>query len=225
MSRWKLALLVAASVAFLPSPHAQAMSTGIIGYSGKQGTTCSDDCHLGGVTPLVRFDGPQQVLADAVATFRFIVTSQASKQKVAGFNVAADDGTLGVVADQDEHLELDELTHDAPKANVDGEASWQFIWQPPGQPGVYRLYGAGLSANGNGTDGGDDSNFATLDVTVTLPIGDANCDARVSAADVTAVVELLPRGVPGSCAGVDADGNGSVGAEDIPVVVAALFGD
>ena len=56
-------------------------------------------------------------------------------------------------------------------------------------------------------------------------IGDANCDARVTAADVTAVVVLLPGGVPGACDGADANGNGGVTAVDIPVVVAALFGE
>ncbi len=92
--------------------------------------------------------------------------------------------------------------------------------------GVYRLYGAGLSANGNGTDGGDDSNWAVLDVTVTADvIGDTNCDARLSAADVTAVAILLPGGVANACSGADADGNGAVDAGDVAVVVAALFGD
>jgi hypothetical protein len=109
---------------------------------------------------------------------------------------------------------------------VNAEASWEFTWQAPTQPGVYTLYGAGLSANGNGTKDGDDSNLTTLNVAVTSgPIGDANCDARTTASDVTAVVALLPGGVPGDCVGADANGDGSVAAGDIPVVVAALFGE
>jgi hypothetical protein len=212
--------VVLASVA--PAPGLQ---TGITGNSGKQGATCYD-CHQGGETPLVRFEGPTRVLTDAIATFRFIVTSQATKQKVAGFNVASSEGVLGVVAGQDERVEFDELTHEAPKPNVNAAASWEFTWQAPSQQGVYTLYGAGLSANGNGTNGGDDSNLTTLDVTVTAgPVGDANCDARVTAADVTAVVALLPGGVPGDCMGADADADGGVTAGDIAVVVAALFGE
>jgi hypothetical protein len=109
---------------------------------------------------------------------------------------------------------------------VDGAAGWQFTWRSPQQPGAYTLYGAGLSANGNGTNGGDDSNLTTLNVTVTSePIGDANCDMRSSAADVTAVAKLLPAGVPGACNGADMNGDGAVDARDVAVVVAALFGD
>ena len=227
---WRQRLALAASVCatcmLLTVRQAQGMQNGIVGYSGKQGATCDDDCHEGGLIPQVRFEGPQQVLADAVATFRFVVTSPTSKQKVAGFNVAASDGTLGVLADQDEQLEFGELTHDAPKPNVNAEASWEFTWQAPSQQGVYTLYGAGLSANGNGTDGGDESNLTTLSVTVTAgPVGDANCDASVTTADVTAVVTLLPGGMTGTCAGADANGDGSVDAGDIPVVIAAVFGE
>jgi hypothetical protein len=219
--RW--AALVAV---LLYAPVAQAMQAGITGYSGKQGATCNDDCHIGGVAPLVRFEGPRRVMTDAVATFRFVVTSQSTRQKVAGFNVAATDGMLDVLSGQAEHLEFDELTHDAPKPNVSGEAGWVFSWKAPTQLGVYRLYGAGLSANGNGTDGGDDSDLAVLDVTVTSDvIGDTNCDARLSAADVTAAAILLPGGVAAACSGADADGSGAVDAGDVAVVVAALFGD
>jgi len=217
------ALLILIVARALP---AGAKQNGITGYSGKQGATCNDDCHVGGVTPLVRFDGPQRVLADTIATFRFVVTSQAAKQKVAGFNVAADDGLLAVLPDQGERFEFDELTHDAPKPNVGSEASWLFTWHVPAQLGIYQLYGAGLSANGNGTDGGDDSNLTTLSVTVTdQPVGDANCDTRVSAADTTAVVIQIPSAGVGACAGVDVNGDGVVDARDLGVLVAALFGD
>jgi hypothetical protein len=218
--------LALAAAVLLNVPRASAKQSGITGYSGKQGATCNDDCHLGGVAPLVRFEGTQRVMADAVATFRFVVTSQASKQKVAGFNVATSDGILDVVAGQSEHLELDELTHDAPKANADGEAGWQFTWHAPNQPGAYTLYGSGLSANANGTDGGDDSNLTTLNVTVTSEaIGDANCDTRVFVADVTAVVMLLPAGVPTTCNGADVNGDGAVNVADVAAVVTAVFGD
>jgi hypothetical protein len=227
-SRLRPAWAAAAGVAvvLLSVPRVQGLQNGITGYSGKQGATCNDSCHQGGATPLVRFEGPTRVMADAIATFRFVVTSQASKQKVAGFNVAADDGMLGVVAGQDGHVEFDELTHDAPKPNVNGEASWEFTWQAPSQPGMYTLYGAGVSANGNGTNGGDDSDLTSLDVTVVSgPIGDANCDARVTAADTTAVVALLPGGVLGDCTGADVNGDGGVTAADVPLVIAALFGE
>ena len=96
------ALAACAAAVLLAVPPALGLQTGITGNSGKQGATCNDSCHQGGVTPLVRFEGPTRVMADTLATFHFVVTSQAAKQKVAGFNVAASDGVLGVVADQDE---------------------------------------------------------------------------------------------------------------------------
>jgi hypothetical protein len=204
---------------------APALQTGIGGFSGKQGDTCTDSCHSGGVTPVVRFDGPREVMADAVATFRFTVQSQASRQIVAGFDVAASDGRLGVLPGQGAHLDGDEITHDAPKPNVDGEASWAFTWQAPGQTGAATLYGAGLSANGNGNRNGDDVALATFAITVTSNTlrGDANCDRRVTVADLTALLERLPSGVPGACALADADCDTAVTESDLSLVVSGLF--
>ncbi len=205
--------------------HAAATQSGIVGNSGKQGTTCNDSCHADGVPPLVRFEGPHAVMADALATFRFVVESQSPRQTVAGFNVAASDGVLGVVPGQGARVEADEITHEAAKPNTGGEASWQFTWRAPNQLGAYTLYGAGLSANGNGSRPGDDSATTTLGVTVTPneQPGDANCDRRLTAADLTAIVTLLPSGVPAGCNLADADGDGFMRASDLALVVATLF--
>lgn len=218
------AVLVAACL--LHADPTRGMMNGITGYSGKQGDTCNDSCHSDGVTPVVRFEGPTDVTANAIATFRFIVESQSVRQIDAGFNVAASDGVLQPLPGQDEHFDTDELTQDSPKANVAGLASWDFTWQAPSQPGTYTLYGAGLSANGNEARGGDDSAKTTLTITVVPAVaqpGDANCDGRAAAADVIGVEVLLPAGVPGDCPNADVNGDGVVDESDLTATVGALF--
>jgi YVTN family beta-propeller protein len=62
-------------------------------------------------------------------------------------------------------------------------------------------------------------------VTPAEPVGqhaDANCDGRVSAADVTGLIERLPSGDPGAC-GADVQRDGMVAPSDLPVMIAALF--
>lgn len=131
-------------------PPARANSAGIIGYSGKQGDqkTCNN-CHNGGQIPSVSFEGPTQMAPNAVATFRFVVQSNSVNQKAAGFNLAVNQGTLAVVAGQDEQLVAGELTHTKPKANTNGKASWDFTWQAPATPGLYPIFGSGNSVNRN----------------------------------------------------------------------------
>jgi hypothetical protein len=151
--RWLIGFAAAAGLLCLSAaapPLAGANSTGIIGYSGKQNAnkTCNN-CHSGGQIPSVSFEGPTQMAPNAVATFRFVVQSNSVNQKAAGFNVAVNEGTLGVVTGQDEQLVAGELTHTKPKANSSGKASWEFTWQAPGTPGLYPIFVSGNSVNRN----------------------------------------------------------------------------
>ena len=209
----------------LPAHRGQAISTGITGYSGKQGDTCNQ-CHSGGVAPTVSFEGPQQVLAGSVATFRFKVRSQSTMQFFGGFNVAASGGLLGVTPDSDSHLEADELTHSAPRVLVDAEASWDFTWQAPSTPGMQTLYGAGLTANGNGTRDGDLATTSTLIVSVVSDTlrGDAQCDGRVSSADLPGVLLGSRSDQTDTCGLADADCDGVVGPHDVDAIIASIFG-
>ncbi len=86
------------------------------------------------------------------------------------------------------------------------------------QPGTYLLR---LSAS-------DTELSASADVTVTVNAampdalqGDANCDGRLSVADVVALVSLIPDNAP--CGLADANGDGSVGTDDIDVVISTIF--
>jgi hypothetical protein len=142
-----------------------AFQTGETLHSGKQGVTCSV-CHSGGVAPTVSFSGPSELAVGASGTYTFEVDSMAAKQRAAGFNVAASDGTLGAVAGQGEQLIGAELTHTMPKANVDMVADWSFTWTAPAAPGTYTLFGAGNSVNLNGLPTGDRSSATTFMVMV-----------------------------------------------------------
>jgi polyvinyl alcohol dehydrogenase (cytochrome) len=218
--------LVFLSVARLPiGAPAHAYDDGISGYSGKQGQTCQFH-HSGGVKPLVQFDGPTHVAPGEVGTFTFSVHSQSSSQIVAGLDVAASDGVLGLATTGDEQLKDGEVTHTAPKPNdTSGRASWQFTWQAPTIPGPRTLYGAGLSANGNDNRDGDAPQTAQYVVTVdgeTLR-GDANCDGVVSAADLTTVAHSATGLVAPVCGLADVNCDGGIGATDLADVVTSIF--
>src|SRR5262245_41192700 len=212
-----MCLAAAVAVTLLPR-LIHAVSTGITGNSGKQGANCTD-CHSGGTEPLVRLEGPSSVYAGALASFRFIVQTQSSRQQFAGFNVAVSHGRLFPEPFEGEHLEVGELTHDSPKAASDDETSWAFTWRVPSTAGIVTLFGAGLSCNLNGTRSGDAMALLQFDITVddNRP-GDANCDKALSAADLTGIVTG-----GGDCGLADADCSGTVDAVDVDVLIAQLF--
>jgi hypothetical protein len=168
------ACAIASGLALLssgPGPHwhaaARALPNGITGYSGKQNQTCNQ-CHVGGTAPDVSFVGPDTLATNEVGTFQFVVTSQTPPvQDGAGFNVAAQAGTLAIIAGEGERRAGDgELTHTEPKENEAGVAMWSFTWKAPTQPGTYRLFGAGNSVNQNGQSSGDRARTTRFDVDV-----------------------------------------------------------
>lgn len=204
----------------LVAVEARASLQGIIGYSGKQSDTCGI-CHDDGIAPLVEFEGPTRFAADTIAEFRFVVRSQGDFQLFAGFNVAASAGTLEIAAEQNARVEVNELTHNSRQPNDEtGAASWTFEWCVP-TGGDVRLFGSGNSVNGNGTRSGDASSEAELDVRVTPPVGDVNCDGRRSAADTTAVFTSLTAGVPGACESPD-EGEAE-GTTELDTTIALIF--
>jgi hypothetical protein len=220
---FRVSLHLALTLSMLPV-SAGALSTGITGNSGKQGANCAD-CHSGGVAPLVRLEGPRVVYAGALATFRFVVQSQSSRQQFAGFNVASSAGRLESIRGEGAYVEFSELTHDSPKPALEDETSWLFSWRAPDVAGSQTLFGAGLSVNGTGTRRGDEMMLLQLAVTVTdeRRPGDANCDGRLSAADLTEIAALNALGTVSDCALADADCSGAIGQGDATVLIAALF--
>jgi hypothetical protein len=151
----------------MPPLPARALPSGITQYSGKQNQTCNQ-CHVGGTAPDVSFVGPEMLATNETGTFQFVVTSNhPAVQDGAGFNVAAQAGTLAIIAGEGARRASDgELTHTEPKENEAGVAAWSFTWKAPAQPGTYRLFGAGNSVNQNGLSSGDRARATRFDVQV-----------------------------------------------------------
>ena len=225
------ALIVAMIAAVLRPAPAVAFPTGETLHSGKQGVTCNV-CHSGGVAPSVSFSGPTELAVGATGTYHFEVESMAAKQKAAGFNVAASDGTLAVVPDQDEQLIGNELTHTMPQANVNMVAGWDFTWTAPSAAGTYTLFGAGNSVNLNGLPTGDRASATTFMVMVDADASTPTPTATPLPATATPVVSQPPGdtptvGTPGGlppCVG-DCLGTGMVEVNELIIGVNIALGN
>jgi hypothetical protein len=220
VERWSttafLGVLLAAGGALRAAP-AGANSNGITGVSGKQGNTCAS-CHRGGLEPEVQFIGPGTVAPGALATFRFEVQSRVPNQRRAGFNLASSAGRLDVVPDQGaRRTQTNELTHTAPKQNVDMLAGWDFTWTAPDTPGLYTLFGAGNSVNFNGQSSGDRSATTTLDVAVAFDT------ATPTATPQPPTPTITPTRPPVPCVG-DCNGSGEVAVNELVTGVNIALG-
>jgi hypothetical protein len=219
-----------------------AREDGMIGLSGKTGGTFCRNCHGGGAVPGVAFSGPTAVAPGESATYSFTVTSNApATLTVAGLNLAASDGTLSVTPGQGLRVELGEVTHSTPKANNgSGQAIFEVRWQAPVNPGVYTLFGAGVSANDDEKRTGDGAERTTLDIfvgvatpTPTSPpptatatatvtpeaaacVGDCGGDDEVTVDEIITGVNIaLGVAAPSACPAFDPSGDGQVTVDEI----------
>lgn len=137
-----------------------AYSTGIVGYTHKNGNGCT--CH--NPTPSanvsVVISGPDSLIAGQTGTYTVTITGGPLVR--AGTDIAASTGTL---APQGSDLRLDqasgELTHVAPKAPSGNAVTFTFFYTAPHLTGTIILYANGNSVNFNGiADPGDMWNFA-----------------------------------------------------------------
>jgi hypothetical protein len=146
-----------------------AHRNGQILASGKQsGFYCRNpSCHGANPAPTVTFRGPAAMEPGSSAIFSFTVTAHEETHIAAGFNVAASDGMIGLADEQGTRRERGEVTHSTPKANdANAEAAFEFTWQAPASPGVYTLFGAGCSVNGNDARDGDAAARTTYEIAV-----------------------------------------------------------
>jgi hypothetical protein len=145
------------------APH----STGITGFSGKQGFDCTV-CHGGGVAPTVALAGPAYVLHDSTRTYTFTVSG--GQQVAAGLDVAVGRGKL-VATDSGTYVQSAELTHNTPRnVNGSGDASWSFDFDAPATLGKMRIWATGNSVNLDGSTTGDapGSTVMTVEVVASL---------------------------------------------------------
>jgi hypothetical protein len=114
------------------------------------------------MAPTVSFEGPTTVAPGSSATYQFFVRSQSPTQTAAGLDIAVSGGELMIDASQGARIapgpppeRRGEITHNSPKSNVEGVASWEFTWTAPTSPGSVTMFGAGNSVNLNGQITGD----------------------------------------------------------------------
>jgi hypothetical protein len=233
------ALFVSFSFSFATS--AGAFNDGVDGLSGKNSGVYCRNCHSGGTVPTVALEGPTTMDLGSTATFRFIVTSQSVNQIAAGLDVAASAGTLGVVEGQGTKLQRQEVTHSSPKANdASGQAVFEFTWQAPASAGIYTLFGAGTSANGDEQRSGDAAARTTYEIFVGVAtptptsgpptptptptatevpgtcIGDCGSDGEVTVDELIIGVNMALGVTPlSACPIFDADGDGEVTIDEI----------
>jgi len=162
--RHPIALAVTLTLVFAATP-AQANSTGIIGFSGKDGISCNS-CHMGGTAPTVTLQGPQSLDVGQTGAFSLtILSNRRTQQRHGGLNVASNAGTL--VAGGGTRILGGELTHTQPRMNDgDDRAVFAFQWIAPMTSGTYTLWAAGNSVNLNGANTGDLAATALLNVVV-----------------------------------------------------------
>lgn len=204
---------------------ARANESGIVGFSGKQGATCTT-CHTGGVAPDIAFIGPSLVAPGETATFRFEVQSAVPNQRAAGLDIAVDAGTLEAIQGQGARVfaQVNELTHTAPKNNDDsGVAAWEFLWTAPDEPGTYTLYGAGNSVNRNSQNTGDRSAATTFAVEVALPPDTPTATPTPTEGPPTQTPTVTRTFGPVPCVG-DCNDSGSVTVNELVVGVNIALG-
>lgn len=211
-----LSTVLLVSATMVPN-GADARSDGTIGLSGKNSGTYCRNCHGGGEIPSVAFSGPTAVAPGTLATFAFTVTSgDPLRQLYAGLNLAATGGTFSVPSGQGLRVELGEVTHNEPKANdSSGQATFEVQWLAPTSPGVYTLYGSGVSANGDDLRTGDDAERTTMEIFV--GVATPTPSAPPPTATATATPEVS------TCAG-DCNGDGEVTVDEVIVGVNIALG-
>jgi len=211
----------------LKTAPACAYSTGITLFSGKQGSTCNTvkGCHtdLPPQAPLVRFEGPTEVPIKMMATFRFVVHSQApAAQTYAGFNVAASAGQLTISQAQGGRVIGNEITHFSPKQNdANADATFEFTWQAPAAAGTYTLYGAGNSVNRNFLPSGDKPATATFMVKVLAAA--ASPTPTQTESPTPPLSTQTPSPTPRPCV-ADCNRNGVVTPDELLVAVQIALG-
>lgn len=198
-------------VTSLSASPASARPEGISGYSGNPdtgGVTCAV-CHSANEpTPTVTISGPTSMTAGETAMFSVTVTD--GPASVAGFNVSTThaSGTLAPV-DAAVRAVGTELTHVAPKPTNNASATFNFSWTAPSKSATVILWAAGVSGDGDLTNGGDSATGtnlavdvvgATPEVAVTAACGDNGGELNVEIANPFSTLASYEISVAGAVA-------------------------
>ncbi len=160
------ALLVLSLIGLsVPPVTAFAGSSGRTGASGNPatgGSVCSQ-CHGGGTTPAATLTGPVSAQPGATNVYTFMLNG--GPAVIGGFDVSASGGTISNNVAGTKVVN-GEITQTAPANFTGSTVSFSLQWQAPTIPGLYTLYGSGVSANSDGGFNGDGVGSATLQVNV-----------------------------------------------------------
>ncbi len=179
--------------------NAAAYTTGISGYSGKDGVTCTE-CHAAGaVQPSALLQGPASLAPGTTGTYQLLVdtdvNSAASAKRTVGIDVATSGGTLGTVNQVNQtRLLAGEVSHT--NALPQGKTvQVSFTLTAPAQAGKVTLFAAALSADGDGSNRGDSTATTTMDVQIGVSSSPPDLDV-ISTATMTAPPDHPDAGPP-----------------------------
>lgn len=153
-----------------------AYSTGITGRTRKS-ITDGCNCHGSSPTPSVNvtINGPSSLSPGQKGTYS--VTISGGPLVRGGTNIAASSGTLSPISGSGLQSLSGELTHTSPKSPSAGTVTFQFEYTAPSTPGNVILYANGNSVNFNGSNNGDQWNFAS---DKTIMVGTTSVDDNIS---------------------------------------------
>lgn len=177
--RRALPLLFAFPALFGMATRALANSGGVAGDSGAASGRCTD-CHGGGKAPKVAITGPASLGAGDTGEYLITISSATPMaQKFAGADVSASAGQLEPGGGQNTTKLLSgELVQDRLAGPFD-PLQFKFSLVAPEAPGPVTLFGAGLSADGDGTTSGDGAATTMFMLTV-VPASSADLAAAPS---------------------------------------------
>ena len=137
-----------------------AYTTGITGRT-KMSNYPGCPCH--GANPstevVVMINGPDTVTVSS--TTNYTVTVSGGPLSAAGTDIAASEGTLAPISSK-LHLSNSELTHQSPQSpDSTGVVKFEFTYTAPKLSGEQTIYAVGNSVNYDGTQIGDEWNFAS----------------------------------------------------------------
>jgi chitodextrinase len=166
--------------------HGISASSG--GRTGANGGASCKSCHGDATGAVLTITGPTTV--NAGATNQYTATITGGPAVVGGADVHVSSGTLASLTGQGTKLLNGDLVHSSPKPFASGSVSWNFNWTAPATAGTVSMFGAGNSADGDGSDAGDAGDGATTR-TITVqaaatnqpPVANAGPDQSVNDAD------------------------------------------
>jgi hypothetical protein len=154
--------------------NAHAFTTGISGYSGRDGKVCTE-CHTPGAAakPSATLKGPAVLAPGASAEYQLVidtdVTSAASVSRAAGIDIAASAGTTLATVSQVNQTRLisGEISHTTALPSAKTIAISFSVTAP--MQGPLTIFAAALSVDSNGATSGDSLATTTLAVNVSNP--------------------------------------------------------